>query len=265
MARAFRFPLGADSLVHWHAQEHIDGPLRDDAYLVYRAAKPIGNVDAWWLFYEMISGLDAEIRGVTRILDQRQVGYKRLSLRGVRGATSPDEAATFIPPSGFLPIEVNLRTGSTDKLVELLAGETLYGPNPMAAIRELIQNARDAVMLKSEVAVGAADRAALSLPITISINTTGSSPVLQVIDYGIGMTKLVMTDYFISIASNYWTTQFANDFPSLAIKGFKSAGKFGIGFLSVFMPGEEVGVESNRSGGDRYRLSLRGVGRRGEL
>jgi len=31
------------------------------------------------------------------------------------------------------------------------------------------------------------------------------------------------------------------------------------------MLGEEVSVESNRSGGDRYRLSLRGVGRRGEL
>jgi len=113
MARAFRFPLGADSLVHWLAQEHIDGPLRDEgAYLVYRAAKPIGDVDAWWLFYEMISGLDAEIRGVTRILDQRQFGKKRLSLRGVRGATSPDEAATFIPPSGFLPVRVRLTSWS---------------------------------------------------------------------------------------------------------------------------------------------------------
>ena len=195
MARALRFPLGTDSLVHWLAQEHIDGPLRDDgAYLVYRAAKPIGDVEAWWLFYEMMSGLDAEIRGVTRILDQRHGNYKRLSLRGVRGATSPDDAAAFIPPLGFLPIEVNLRTGSIDKLVELLAGETLYGPNPMAAVRELIQNARDAVMLKSEVAVDPADRAALSLPITINLTTKGPAPLLQVIDYGIGMTKLVITD-----------------------------------------------------------------------
>jgi hypothetical protein len=31
------------------------------------------------------------------------------------------------------------------------------------------------------------------------------------------------------------------------------------------MLGDEVGVESNRNGEDRYRLSLRGVGRRGEL
>jgi len=135
----------------------------------------------------------------------------------------------------------------------------------MAAIRELIQNARDAVMLKAEVAIGPADRAALSLPITINLTTAGSAPLLEVIDYGIGMTKLVITDYLISIASNYWTTQFANDFPDLATKGFRSAGKFGIGFLSVFMLGEEVSVESNRLGGDRYRLSLRGVGRRGEL
>ena len=39
------------------------------------------------------------------------------------------------------------------------------------------------------------------------------------------------------------------------MKGFKSAGKFGIGFLSVFMLGDEVNVESNRTGEERYRLS----------
>jgi HSP90 family molecular chaperone len=225
----------------------------------------MSHIDSWWLYYEMITGLDAEIRSVTRTLDRIGSGYKQLSLRGVRGATSPDEAASYFPTAGFLPIEVNLRTGSIDKLVELLAGETLYGPNPMAAVRELIQNARDAVMLKSEVATHDVDRATLSLPISVTVGTTGPSPFLEVIDYGVGMTKTVITDYLISIASNYWTTQFRRDFPSLAMKGFESAGKFGIGFLSVFMLGDDVSVESNRSGEDRHRLSLRGVGRRGEL
>jgi HSP90 family molecular chaperone len=78
------------------------------------------------------------------------------------------------------------------------------------------------------------------------------------------MTKVFMTDYLISIASNYWVSQFYRDFPEAA-NTFKSAGKFGIGFLSVFMLGSEVVVESNRLGEERYKLSLRGVGRRGEL
>jgi histidine kinase/DNA gyrase B/HSP90-like ATPase len=264
--RAFRYSLGHESLIHWLAQENVDGPLRDSAdYLIYRAARPIAHVDSWWLYYEMIIGLDTEIRAVTRALDRAGSTYKQLSLRGVRGATSPEEAASYFPTSGFLPIEVNLRTGSIDKLVELLAGETLYGPNPMAAVRELIQNARDAVMLKAEIAANDVERATLALPISVTISTAGSSPYLEIIDYGIGMTKTVITDYLISIASDYWTTQFRRDFPALAMKGFKSAGKFGIGFLSVFMLGDEVSVESNRTGEERYRLSLRGVGRRGEL
>jgi hypothetical protein len=225
MERAFRFPLGAESLVHWLAQEHIDGPTRDEtSYLVYRSAKPIDPIDAWWLYYEMIVGLDNEIRTVTRTLDQTGSVYKRLSLRGVRGADSPSDAVAYIPTVGFLPIEVNLRTGSIDKLVELLAGETLYGPNPMTAVRELIQNARDAVMLKSEIAVGMAERVTLSLPISVSLNTSISPAVLEVVDHGIGMTKLVMTDYLISIASDCWTSQFPGDFPNLAIRGFKNAG-----------------------------------------
>ena len=213
----------------------------------------------------MLTGLDAEIRGVKRLLDQRKEDYKRISLSGVRGAASPEEAASFIPTSGFLPIEVNLRTGSIDRLVELLAGETLYGPNPMAAVRELIQNARDAVMLKAEIATHEADRAALTIPIRVLLHTKSQPPVLEIIDHGVGMSRRVVTDYLISIASNYWTSQFAHDFPTAAEKGFKNAGKFGIGFLSVLMLGDEVTVESNRNSGERHRLTLRGVGRRGEL
>lgn len=263
--RAFRFPLSDESLVHWLAQENVDGPERDSDELVYHAAQPIADVDAWWLYYEMLNGLDGEIRGVKRLLNQRKEGHKRISLSGVRGAASPEQAVPFIQTSGFLPIEINLRTGSIDRLVELLAGETLYGPNPMAAVRELIQNARDAVMLKAEIATDEADKATLSLPIRISLNTKVKPPTLDVLDHGVGMTKTVMTDFLISIASDYWTSQFAIDFPTAAEMGFKSAGKFGIGFLSVFMLGAEVTVESNRAGGERYRLSLRGVGRRGEL
>lgn len=213
----------------------------------------------------MLVGLDAEIHAVRRVLNQPRDGDKRLSLTGVRGASSPEDAATYVPTSGFLPIEVNLRTGSIDRLVELLAGETLYGPNPMAAVRELVQNARDAVMLKAEVAASEAELATLTIPIRLSLNTKNNPPVLEVLDHGIGMSRKVITDFLITLASDYWGTQFASDFPQAAEKGFKSAGKFGIGFLSIFMLGDEITVETNRAGGERFRLSVRGVGRRGEL
>jgi len=263
--RALRGPIEAESIVHWRAQEHIDGPERDGADLVYRAAAPIADVDAWWLQYEMLKGLDEEIRMVRRYLDRRSSSEGRLSLQGVRGVTSPEEAAAFVPTSGFLPIEINLRTGSIERLVQLLAGESLYGPEPMAAVRELIQNARDAVMLKAATASSDFERASLSIPIRVELNTSSTGPRLEVTDPGIGMTRKVMTDFLISVASDYWSTQFHSDFPNLASKDFEPAGRFGIGFLSVFMLGDSITVESNRSGGERHSLQLRGVGRRGEI
>jgi hypothetical protein len=263
--REFRPTIQRESLIHWLAQEHIDGPARDGADLVYRASVPIADVDAWWLYYEMLKALDAEIRAVRRYLDRRASSQGRFSLQGVRGATSPEEVAVFVPTTGFLPIEINLRTGSIERLVQLLAGESLYGPDPMAAVRELIQNACDAVMLKAAIASTDFDKAALSIPIRVALKTMGSTPLLEVTDSGVGMTRKVMTDYLISIASDYWTSQFHIDFPGARGRGFQPAGKFGIGFLSTFMLGEEVMVESNRDGEERYRLQLKGVGRRGEI
>lgn len=265
MDRSFRPSLLDESLVHWLAQENIDGPQRDGAELVYLAARPIQNVDAWWLFYEMLKGFDEEIRHVKRYLDQRHSSNGRFSLQGVRGATSPEEAAVFIPTAGFLPIEVNLRTGSIERLVQLLAGESLYGPDPMTAVRELIQNARDAVMLKKATAETEFDRAAYAIPIRVSLKTDGPAPRLEIVDCGVGMSRKVMTDYLISIAADYWSSQFRADFPTAQERGFEPAGKFGIGFLSVFMLGDAVSVESNRLGGERSQLQLRGLGRRGEL
>ena len=51
------------------------------------------------------------------------------------------------------------------------------------------------------------------------------------------MSQKVMTDYLISIASDYWTSQFHIDFPR-SKHSFRSCRKFGIGFLSVFMLGD---------------------------
>jgi hypothetical protein len=263
--RAFRAQLEEESLTHWLAQQDIDGPQRDGNELVYRSARPIADVNAWWLYYSMLNGLDAEIRAVRRYLDRRLPSQTRLSIQGVRGAGSPDEAAVYIQAAGFLPIEVSIRTGSIQRLVELLAGESLYGPNPMAAVRELIQNASDAVGLKAALAETDVDRATVSLPIRVALRTSGVNPILEITDHGIGMNSNVMTRYLITIASDYWQSQFHTDFPDATTKGFRPAGKFGIGFLSVFMLGDAVSVESNRLGQDRLRLTLRGVGRRGEL
>jgi len=262
--RAFRQPIEADSLVHWLAQERIAGPERVGDELVYRSLRPIEDVDAWWLYYGMLHGLNSEIMAVRRYLEGRKISESRLSLKGVRGALSPEQAAIFIRTAGFEPVEVNLKTDSIARVVQILCGESLYGKEPTVAVRELVQNAHDAMRLRQVTVQTEAQRLPLSLPIRVTLNT--KTKTLEVSDSGVGMSQNVMTNYLLSIASDYWNSeQFATDFPSAIGGTFRPAGKFGIGFLSVFMLGDEVEVESSRDGRDQLYLKLRGIGRRGEF
>jgi len=263
--RAFRQQIDPDSLAHWLAQEHIQGPERVGNDLVYRTESAIEDVDAWWLYHSMATGLDAEIRGVRRYVDKREVSRGRLSLSGVKGASTPEEFSAFVETGGFLPIEANIRTGSVERLVELLGGESLYGPKKFVAVRELIQNARDAVALKRTLATTEPELALAALPINVRL-TTAPKAALEVVDHGIGMNREIIQDYLVTIAADYWRSEkFFREFPSAYSRGFRPAGRFGIGFMSVFMLGNDIEVSTNRDGDERFSLALKGVGRRGAI
>lgn len=264
LTRSLRPNIGEESSKHWDAQQDVDGPERSGDELVYRSAKELQNVDSWWLYYEMLRGLDTEIRQVRSFLQKRTISSGRLSLIGVRGAGSPDQAAKFIVTSGFLPLEIGVRASSITRLVKLLAGESLYGRNFMAPVRELVQNAVDAVLLKKAIAKSSADTALAGLPISVSLTEKESSFEISVKDWGIGMSQRVITDHLLTIASDYWEVQYFSDFPGGA-HSFTPTGRFGIGFLSVFMLGEEISVTTERGGDYRYQLSIHGLGRRAEL
>lgn len=266
LAREIRPGLSEISAAHWDAQQDIDGPLRNtgDNELVYSSASKLKSVDAWWLYYEFARGLDNEIRQVRRFLGKRRVSVDRLSLIGVRSADSPEDFAKLIKPDGFLPLEISVRASSITRLVSLLAGESLYGKNFMAPARELVQNAVDAMVLKQTIAVSPADKAVGQLPIEVKLFKHEDDFALSVRDWGIGMNRKVIVNHLLTIASDYWESQFHTDFPQ-ASETFKPVGRFGIGFLSVFMLGDKITVASQRAGDVRHELTVRGLGRRAEL
>jgi HSP90 family molecular chaperone len=134
----------------------------------------------------------------------------------------------------------------------------------MAPVRELIQNSLDAVLLKRAVSTSAPEKLAATLPIEVHLQEREGASSLVVTDWGIGMSKEVITDHLITIASDYWDTRFHTDFPT-APEDFTPAGRFGIGFLSVFMLGHQITVSSQRSGKERFQLTIRGLGKRAEL
>lgn len=266
LERSLRPGLSAESAIHWDAQQNIDGPQRNTQTneLVYASSGSVSNVEAWWLIYEFARGLNKEISQVRRLLQSRTVSVNRLSLVGVQGVSAPEDFEKFVKTDGFLPLEVNVKASSIDRLVRLLAGESLYGKNFFAPVRELIQNALDAILLKRATAVTDADKALCNLPIEVKLQTTPADTFLSVSDWGVGMSKRILTEHLLTIASNYWEGQFHVDFPK-ASESFSPAGKFGIGFLSVFMLGRKIEVSSQRTGDERYHLTIHGLGKRAEL
>jgi len=265
LTRVLRSAVDTGSLIHWKAQEHITGPRRQEDRLVFGCTRPLENVEAWWLFFEMATGLDSEINAVAEYLAGRATSVGRFSLEGVKGVRSPQTFASFIVPEEFEPVDVRFRPDSIERLVGILGGRTLYGDDAFAAVRELLQNARDAILLQRAVD-SISGHASQDGRIDVALESDGRGEALVVNDNGVGMTADVITNYLLGIASDYWnSSHFFANYPGVAEAGFQPAGRFGIGFLSVFMLGEEVEVQTQRQGGAHLTLTLSGVGKRGAL
>jgi hypothetical protein len=264
--RAVRSEIPPESAVHWDAQTDITGPTRDRDMLVFGCTKPLRNVDAWWFFYDLAGSLDAEIRSVGEYLRNRSISEDRFSLKGVKGIESPAVFNQYVSlPENVLPIDIRVQPGSMERVIDLLGGKHIYGRDRLAPIRELLQNARDATELRF-VLERASGHETPPGEITVGLEKRQDKYLLKVKDNGVGMTSGTVRKYLLGVGADYWNSvDFTRDFSKAIENGFRPIGKFGIGFLSVFMLGDHIDVRTEARGGKRIHLTLHGVGRRGEL
>jgi hypothetical protein len=266
LERKLRPDLPIESAKHWDAQENITGPLRAEDYLVYGCTQPINDINGWWLFYDTAKQLDSEIRIVYEYLKNRVASKDRFSLRGVRAVETPASFVDYVRLSGGIaPIDIRVQPDSMERIVELLGGPQIYGPDELAPIRELIQNARDAIQLRYAME-RAEDHPHYPGEIIIRLDETAQHCALEVVDNGVGMTRGIVHRHLVGVGSDFWNSiEFYSQYRKALDAGFKPIGKFGIGFLSVFMLGTHVEVETESRGNKRIKLSLDGLGKRGEL
>lgn len=110
-------------------------------------------------------------------------------------------------------------------------------------IRELIQNARDAIAARRLLEGRPADWGQVS----VRIRGEGEDHWLDVSDTGVGMSSTVLTRTLLDFGASLWDSEaVADEFPGLLSKGFQHVGRFGIGFFSVFMLGQTVRVTTRR-------------------
>lgn len=146
----------------------------------------------------------------------------------------------------------------TGKLLQILSGTKLYG-DKFAAVRELLQNAFDAVRediayerLRQEDPASEALEAALGKLRTVElrIDVVDDGLYLTCSDDGVGMTKAIIRDHLLVSG-----TAKRHDILSLerrcARAGFRlgRTGQFGIGVLSYFMLAKRVAITTRRAQG----------------
>jgi hypothetical protein len=240
--RALREPLPSDSKAHWIFQERLARPYLKGGRLAFTSAKPFNrsDADAWWRCYDTLSYADQIIREVQAVL--ADFNFPALEVQGVSGVDDPARFAIFVPTDDWIPVDTHVQVSNVADLVLKLGGEELYGRNrPEVALRELIQNAADAIRVRRVVD----SRDDSWGHITVSLRREGDTWVLAVTDTGVGMDEERLTGSLLDFGQSFWSSgAVAREFPGLLSSEFKSAGRFGIGFFSVFMLGTHVEVLS---------------------
>ena len=240
--RAITHPSGI-STPHWSFQERLARPHIELDAVVFTTGQPFGREDAeaWWLAYDTLNAVDRELHDVDLLLQSR--GREILKARRVKGAGSPEILARSIQTRGWRPVEARLQVSDVPRVVETLGGSKLYGDNPTVALRELIQNAADAVQARRKYEKRSADWGR----ITVDLLSESDDVWLVVEDNGIGMSEHVLTGPLLDFGTSFWRSPLATEeFPGLMAAGMRAIGRFGIGFFSVFMLGPVVRVYSRR-------------------
>ena len=240
--RAITNPSGM-SPPHWSFQERLARPHIELDAVVFTTGQPFGREDAeaWWLAYDTLNAVDRELHDVDLLLQSR--GREILKARRVKGAGSPEILARSVQTRGWRPVEARLQVSDVPRVVETLGGSKLYGDNPTVALRELIQNAADAVQARRKYEKRSADWGR----IIVDLLSESDEVWLVVEDNGIGMSEHVLTGPLLDFGTSFWRSPLATEeFPGLMAAGMRAIGRFGIGFFSVFMLGPVVRVYSRR-------------------
>lgn len=144
-----------------------------------------------------------------------------------------DKNKNNIVRSGYEAGDFHL-TMDQDRILELLTGENLYS-DPGVFVRELLQNAIDAVLTRRRLDPGFGEKDG-KIVVHTWMDDEGYG-WFRIEDDGIGMDEHIIKDYFLKVGRSYYTS---DEYKAATIHkvrdtNFMPTSRFGIGILSCFM------------------------------
>jgi hypothetical protein len=265
---------------HWVFQALLNPGAMNGQSLSFQSKRPFSRqqMPAWWLAFDAIKIADRELRDCNQLLRIKSItGIDRtFAARDVDGANNPERLKDIIRVGGWTPVDTSVRIENPISLIESLGGRHLYGDDHAAPLRELIQNAADAIRARRTRLNGYDESNSSPGTIEVSIKADERdnhihSLTVSVADDGIGMEPDVLTGTLLDFGRSLWgTEEAAGRHPGLSSDPkFKPTGRFGIGFYAIFMIADDVRVISrpwNAGVKDAKTLHFRsGVKSRAEL
>lgn len=235
------------SLNHWTAQNRlakvdIDSFSTNQNKLLFTSTVEFeeSSASAWFVAYDAICIVDKEIKSCNKLLyDRYRSCFKVI---GVTGIETPKELSLYVKTKSWNPCSAQIHVGNIKRLIENFGGKMLYGADSDflgVVLRELVQNARDAIKARSVFDMNFIEK------ILISIEKHDEDLWLSIEDNGIGMSERVMTGPLLDFGESFWYSSLVrSEFPGLRSSKFKSIGRFGVGFYSVFTISDSVNVAS---------------------
>jgi Molecular chaperone, HSP90 family len=233
------------SLREWNKHRSVDGWVikPDKVQFTLRCEHP----EYQRAVYQFMDWIDQELaaaRDLTASFPEPFALYAfELPLRVDRSRMEPKDGAYI-----YRDLEFSL---SRDEIVSLLMTEELYG-GPRLCVRELLQNALDA--LRHRRAVMRRDGVVFAdgrVDFWHELDEDGFE-ILRCTDNGIGMTEDVIARFLTRAGRSYYRSpEFERERASFRSVGadFDPCAQFGIGFMSVFMIGDEIEIRTRRDHG----------------
>ena len=245
--------MNSVSKAHWVAQNHL-GQLMynyaDPTQLVVASTAPFLHTEAsaWWVAFDLVDQLDTELTQCDAVLRTTPGAARRpFARKGVAGAGNAKELAKYVQTAGWEPTNSAVHVSDVAALVGRLGGEQLYGTGAdrlMIALRELIQNAADAIAARRLIGESTFEG---HIRIRLLRDCPNGRQILQVEDDGVGMSTRTLSEDLLDFGKSFWASERASsEFPGIHAAKHSPIGRFGIGFFSIFMAAEKAKVFSRR-------------------
>lgn len=241
------------SVAEWEMHQAIkDINFHDSPEVVLVVAEP-KNVKTYLAVRKLLDRIQYELDRAWTVIGEiygSDDSLRHFGLKIRRIHSNIDDLEQFSKRVPYIPTQASFEVADTDLLKLLIA--PLYGEKPEIGIRELLQNAIDAVRELKEYRKQRSDLTNVDLPdqdgdVLISIDQDEEGKWwVAISDKGIGMTVDTVREYFLKAGaslrrSEIWKKTFEDEQGKSRVL---RSGRFGVGALAAFLLGDQIYIST---------------------